>query len=124
MRMAGMSNTHCALPQQRPLVGCYTLSGLQQIPRRFADQDSMAQFWQCCKRMGLPEKHALALLGFHPFASSWADPQAAEQHSAADQLRFSNAFFRCSNTQTLMPMHFWLCSCHSMQRTLFGRMEC
>ena len=54
----------------------------------------MAQFWQCCKRTGLPEKDALALLGFHPFARSWAEPQAAEQRSAADQPRFSNAFFR------------------------------
>jgi hypothetical protein len=54
----------------------------------------MTQLWQCCKRTGLPEKDALALLGFHPFAGSWSDPQAAEQRSAADQLRFNNAFFR------------------------------
>jgi hypothetical protein len=54
----------------------------------------MTQFWQCCKRTGLPEKDALALLGFHPFARSWAEPQAAEQRSVGDQPRFSNAFFR------------------------------
>lgn len=60
----------------------------------FADPDSMTQFWRCFKRTGLPEKDALALLGFHPFAAGWADPQAAEQSSGAEQLRFSNAFFR------------------------------
>lgn len=79
-----------------------------------ADRDSMAQFWQCCKRTGLPEKDALALLGFHPCARSWAEPQAAEQRSAADQPRFSNAFFRfvfvgvsCPNMLVLILVHVW-----------------
>jgi hypothetical protein len=61
----------------------------------------MTQFWQCCKRTGLPEKDSLALLGFHPFARSWAEPQAAEQRSPDDQPHFSNAFFRSAGESGL-----------------------
>ena len=42
--------------------------------------------------MGLPDRDALALLGFYPFASGWADAVGAE--AGVDPPRFGNGFYR------------------------------
>ncbi len=61
-----------------------------------ADHDNADQLWRCFRRTGLSDKDALALLGFHPFAGSWADAVSAE--AAAEPPRFDNGFYRRAST--------------------------
>jgi len=77
-------------------VGQLAESSIALIPHRppHADKDDAEQLWRSFRRAGLQDKEALALLGFHPFAASWADPAAAEAADAAGPPRFDNTYYR------------------------------
>lgn len=62
-----------------------------------ADKDDAEQLWRSFRRTGLQDQEALALLGFHPFVASWADPAAAEAADAAGPPRFDNTYYRSNS---------------------------